>query len=115
MVNKNKKVSPFVALAPQKWTRFADMYSGGGLKEKWEYIYIEADEEMAKIIFYNRFGHNPERVTCTCCGKDYSISSNKSLAQLTGFDRNCAYDDNGYLEHVRDPHYDTDKPTYLTL
>jgi len=52
-----------------------DMHSGGDLKEKWQYIYIEAPEEEAKVIFYNRFGHNPNRVTCTCCGKDYSISS----------------------------------------
>jgi len=71
------------------WTQFWDMHSGGGQKEKWAYIYIEAKEDEAKIIFYNRFGHNPERVTCTCCGDDYSISSKGDLAQLTGFHRNC--------------------------
>lgn len=72
------------------WTQFIDMHSGGGLKEKWQYIYIEAPEAEAKIIFYNRFGHNPERVTCTCCGADYSIEENGFLAQLTGFERHCA-------------------------
>jgi hypothetical protein len=71
------------------WTHFWDMRSGGGQKEKWAYIYIEAPEKMAKIIFYNRFGHNPERVTCTCCGEDYSISEHESLRQLTAFHRNC--------------------------
>ena len=71
------------------WTHFWDMYSGGSQKEKWHDIYIEADEDDAKRIFYNRFGHNPERVTCTCCGDDYSISSQEDLSQLTGFHRNC--------------------------
>lgn len=74
------------------WTRFMDMHSGGGTKEKpHEFIYIEALEEEAKVIFYNRFGHNPERVTCTCCGEDYSISSEKTLRELTAYDRNCEY------------------------
>lgn len=67
-----------------------DMHSGGGCKEApYEKIYIEAPEEEAKIIFYNRFGHNPERVTCTCCGDDYSIGEHDSLSIATGYDRNC--------------------------
>jgi hypothetical protein len=80
------------------WTRFMDMHSGGGAKEKWLYIYIEAPLEEAKVIFYNRFGHNPERVTCTCCGEDYSISSGESLEQLTGWDRGCEYTVDRYIE-----------------
>ena len=64
------------------WTKFMDMNSGGDLKEKWQYIYIEAPAEKAKIVFYNRFGHNPERITCTCCGEDYSISEGESIEQL---------------------------------
>jgi len=71
------------------WTQFVDMHSGGGQKGQWNYIYIEAPEEEAQIIFYNKFGHNPNRVTCTCCGADYSITSGESLRQLTGFHRNC--------------------------
>lgn len=75
-----------------RWTKFHDMHSGGGLKEgSYSYIYIEAPEEEAKIIFYNRFGHNPERVSCTCCGADYSISEYSSLAQASGYERNCRY------------------------
>jgi hypothetical protein len=80
------------------WTHFWDMHSGGDLKEPQQHIFIEADEDEAKRIFYARFGHNPERVTCTCCGGDYSIRSNKSLAQLTGHHRNCRN-----LETTRDP------------
>ena len=73
-----------------KWTHFWDMNSGGGLKEEpYSNIYIEASEKEATIIFYNRFGHNPNRVSCTCCGKDYSISEHESLKQLTGFHREC--------------------------
>lgn len=81
------------------WTLFWDMHSGGGTKEgKYEKIYIEADEKQAKVIFYNRFGHNPERVTCTCCGEDYSISSEKSLSQLSAYHRNCHHDGKKYVE-----------------
>jgi hypothetical protein len=72
------------------WTRFMDMHSGGGAKEGWEYIYIEAPEEEACVIFYNRFGHNPHRVTCTCCGADYSVYEHSTLKDATGYDRNCA-------------------------
>lgn len=74
------------------WTRFSDMHSGGGCKEgNYNKIYIEAPQEEAEVIFYNRLGHNPNRVSCTCCGEDYSISEKESLEQLTGYDRNCHY------------------------
>jgi len=71
------------------WTHFWDMHSGGGLKEPWQHIYIEAPMEQAKSVFYNRFGHNPDRVTCTCCGNDYSISEEETLADVTWYQRNC--------------------------
>ena len=76
-----------------KWTLFWDMHSGGGTKEyPYEMIYIEAPIDEAKVIFYNRFGHNPERVTCTCCGEDYSISESDTLEQASGYHRNCLWD-----------------------
>lgn len=81
------------------WTQFWDMNSGGGKKEQWRLIYIEAPEEEAKVIFYNRFGHSPKRISCTCCGEDYSISEEESLAQMTGYHRGCRYTEGGlYLE-----------------
>ena len=100
-----------------KWTEFWDMHSGGGAKEKWENIYIEAGIEDAKTIFYNRFGHNPDRVTCTCCGPDYSISESADLAQASGFQRGCkwegeASDDAKYVEE-QNPHLYL--KTYMTL
>lgn len=77
------------------WTHFWDMHSGGGQKEKWGHIFIEAPEKEAEVIFYNRFGHNPHRVTCTCCGSDYSISEEKSLKEATAYERGCA---SGYFD-----------------
>jgi len=47
--------------------------SGGGRADQFNICYIEAEQEEAKLIFYNRFGHNPERISCTCCGPDYII------------------------------------------
>ena len=74
------------------WTKFMDMHSGGGQKEQWAYIYIEAPEEEAQVIFQNRFGHNPNRVTCTCCGEDYSIDEAPTLEEITAYYRGCDYD-----------------------
>ena len=75
------------------WTHFWDMHSGGGQKLDWAHIYIEAPQDQAEIIFYNRFDRNPHRVTCTCCGSDYSLSESQTLREATAFHRGCAYDD----------------------
>lgn len=72
------------------WTQFMDMHSGGGQKLEWQYIYIEAPEAEAAVIFQNLFGRNPHRVTCTCCGDDYSLSESETLEDATGFERGCA-------------------------
>lgn len=87
-----------------KWTEFWDMCSGGSQKEDFSNCYIEAPYAEAKVIFYNRFGHNPERVTCSCCGEDYSISEKDSLEQATAFHRNCSYDNEKkeYAERPKD-------------
>ena len=74
------------------WTLFKDMSSGGGTKEEpYELIFIEALEHEARLIFYNRFGHNPERVTCTCCGPDYSINESPSLEEASAYHRHCKF------------------------
>ena len=80
------------------------MHSGGGTKEPpYEKIYIEAEEEEARVIFYNKFGHSADRISCTCCGADYSVSHEYSLDQLTAFHRNCDYDQATelYVERVK--------------
>lgn len=77
-----------------------DMHSGGGRKEKFEYLYVELPEKDALVFFQNRFGHNPERVTCTCCGSDYSTDENPTLEKASAYDRNCRWDEvvKGYVE-----------------
>ena len=73
------------------WTQFWDMHSGGGSKEPYEQIYIEAPQAEAEVIFYNRFGHSPHRVTCTCCGSDYAVDEYETLAEATEYQRNGAF------------------------
>lgn len=80
------------------WTSFMDMHSGGGQKLEWTHIWIEAPQEEAAVIFQNRFGRNPSRVTCTCCGEDYSIDESPNLRLATAFERGCRA-----LETPRDP------------
>ena len=82
------------------WTHFYDMHSGGDCKEPpYGHIFIEAKEDEAVTIFYNRFGHNPLRVTCTCCGEDYSISEEKTLLQVSGYMRGCTHEEGkGYID-----------------
>jgi len=74
------------------FTQFMDMHSGGGRKLDWEYIYIEAPQEEAELVFYHRFGRNPHRVTCSCCGSDYSLTESPTLSQATAYERGCDYD-----------------------
>ena len=74
------------------WTHFHDMHSGGGLKiEPYSHIFIEAPQEEAELVFYNRFGRNPHRVTCSCCGEDYSVSEETTLEQATAYHRGCDF------------------------
>lgn len=75
------------------FTRFMDMHSGGRTKlPPYEYIYIEAPEKEARIIFQNRFDRDPDHVTCQCCGNDYSVSESNSLASASAYDRGCKWD-----------------------
>lgn len=74
------------------WTRFYDMHSGGGLKEDFSIAYIEAPEDEAKAVFYSRFGHSADRITCTCCGEDYSVSTDPTLEAATEYERTHSWD-----------------------
>ena len=69
------------------WTRFWDMHSGGRQKLATALYFIEAPQAEAEVIFYNRFGRNPNRVTCTCCGEDYSINDYPTLDEATQYHR----------------------------
>lgn len=98
------------------WTRFNDMHSGGHQKLEFAIYYINAPEKEAKIIFYNRFGRNPYRITCTCCGEDYCASEYDSLEEATAFDRNCKRisfrKDNGEMIDGR-PKYDGTQESFV--
>jgi hypothetical protein len=74
------------------------MHSGGGLKDRWSQIYIEADEEVALNVFRHMFGHDPLDVACDCCGQNYSLRESSSLEQASGFHRGCAWEGDGYAE-----------------
>ena len=65
------------------WTRFCDTHSGGSQKEQWSHIYIEAPEKEARDVFYKRFGHSADHVTCSCCGEDYSVREYTTIDNAT--------------------------------
>ncbi len=67
-----------IVVSGKRWTTFMDMHSGGRLKASHQWIVIEAPQALAELVFYNRFGHNPNRITCTCCGEDYSVSEHEN-------------------------------------
>jgi hypothetical protein len=101
---------------PTVWTSFMDMHSGGGCKEEpFEHIFIQAPIEEAKIVFFNRFGHSPVRVSCTCCGSDYYIDEHTSLEQATADERGCGWDAKKecYVEKGGDRQFSLNK--YCTL
>lgn len=58
-----------------------DLHSGGGPRDSFEYVYIEAPQAEAEVIFYNKFGHNPYDVNCPCCGSNYGVYEEESLPQ----------------------------------
>lgn len=81
------------------WTRFMDMHTGGRQKLDWAFIYIEAKEDDAAKVFQHRFGRNPNNITCSCCGEDFSFyEHNEDLQQASGFDRHCLFDGERYIE-----------------
>lgn len=55
------------------WTYFYDLHSGGFQKLAYQLIVIEASKPRAMRLFRRWFGRNPENVTCSCCGEDYSV------------------------------------------
>lgn len=83
------------------WTHFYDMHSGGDCKEPpYQHIYIEASEAEARVIFYNRFGHSPDRVTCTCCGEDYSLAEKPTLEEVSSYWRKEHGNRQSVQEHI---------------
>ena len=72
---------------------FHDMSSGGYDKTAYKLILIEAESEKEAVsVFYSRFNFNPNRVTCSCCGEDYSISRRESIEDAFIFFDSPRYD-----------------------
>lgn len=105
------------------WTLFWDMHSGGRGKQynanggEIAKIFIELPEDAAIAYFTERF-QDPYHVTCNCCGPDYSVSEDDTLAEITGFHRNCRIDPTTqrYVEEVREPFvYDSGNVYHYTF
>jgi hypothetical protein len=55
------------------FTRFFDMSSGGSEKEDFCTLYVELPVDKAIEWFMKKYGHDPNNITCQCCGEDYTI------------------------------------------
>lgn len=80
------------------WTHFYDMHSGGGPKEDFSSLFIEAPEDEAIRMFASLFGHHPFSIACHCCGENYSITEYPTLEEATAYHRSCAHDGTQYVE-----------------
>jgi hypothetical protein len=67
------------------WTQFWDMSTGGKEKSPHKLIYIRGDRKEATQTFIERFGRDPEHMTCRCCGVDYSITTEPALWLATAW------------------------------
>ena len=82
----HEAIKPEFSGAGQKWTLFWDMNSGGGKKiTPYSFILINMNKYAAIAYFQERFGRDPENVTCECCGEDYRISTHNTLEDACGW------------------------------
>ena len=68
-------------------TRFMDMHSGGHQKTPYTHIYIKESLDKAIKTFKEIFERDPDNVTCTCCGEDFTYEEYDSLEEATAYDR----------------------------
>lgn len=88
---------------------FKDNHSGGHIKfnnANWIFIAVTADnedtaKEKAVCLFYNIHGINSLNQSCSCCSSDYDIEVCSNLCEATAYNRNCDYDENGWVERSR--------------
>lgn len=86
-------------IVPLQVFSFMDMHTGGYTKTSYSHLYIEAfSEEEAVDIFINTFGVNPKGSACSCCGDDFSIYSHSDIKQATGYERQCEFEEDKYIE-----------------
>lgn len=95
------------------WTEFWDMHSGGDRKLDWSKIYIQGDVATARRIFEEKFGRDPDNVTCSCCGPDYSVTESGSLEEATGYSRKAKHTESGYVGGVPLADYENSKDVLI--
>ena len=84
------------------WTHFFDMHSGGMAKlGDYDHVYIQLPEEKAIEFFYDKFGLQPDNVTCDCCGRDYSVTEGHTLEGLSSSFRKWGRCDGTLEDHMR--------------
>lgn len=65
-----------------------DMHSGGRTKIRGvDYVYIEAPQSEAELLFAKLTKRDPNHVTCDCCGEDYSVSEHATLEEASSYER----------------------------
>lgn len=91
------------------WTKFWDMSSGGTTKvQNYHHIYIELPRRKAIKFFQEEFHRDPRRVSCTCCGQDYTIDEYRTFEEASSYHRNDyddAFGDFIPVEEYRDKEY----------
>jgi hypothetical protein len=97
------------------WTLFWDMHSGGRQKLDWDKILIQADEGTARAIFQNRFDRDPDNVTCSCCGEDYSVNEESSISQAIGYHLGWHCEKGQYIERQRRWHNGNPDESFRTM
>lgn len=79
------------------WVRFHDLHAGGYQKLQWGHIYICANSlEEALNVFEEKFSQNPQAVTCSCCGPNYSYAEFETLEDATSYERSDKFISNDY-------------------
>lgn len=64
------------------YTLFYDLSSGGYQKEGFQKLAVNLSMDKAEKWFEETYGHDPYRMTCDCCGPDYSVYEFDSLEEL---------------------------------
>lgn len=80
------------------WTKVYVNNPRGVRPLPFHWVYIQANETLARAIFEDRFKMSPDQVTCPCCGSDFSLfEEDGHLKDITQWER----DDESLANFVR--------------
>lgn len=74
------------------WTKITNNYNGGSAFMPYDYVFIEADENDACMIFATKFVVDHRNEVCDCLFDNLNVDSGPSIKSLTVYDRGCEYD-----------------------